>query len=382
MKTVLSATQNELARILWEPWILLIIIAAPLFYPFLYNSAYLARHETNVPAVICDLDRSATSREFIRKVDAHELSEVFAIVVSPDEARKMVEQGSVTGAFIIPHGFEQSLKSSERTTIRSWISNAVLMPASDLGKALGDCIASTNAESTVKFFSSRGFNSRRAVEFSKPIQVTLAEVANTTSSYGEFIIPAILILILQQSLAAGTAVSVSRDRRSHAHIDRPESTLVAIFGRVLPYVILFSIHASILFTVQFSIWKIPFSPNPLLFIPLVLFFIIASANYGMIIGSIFKNPLSALLAVMFTTYPIFLVSGYAWPKELLPPLFKFISDIVPTAPFLQITTGLGMLHGSAIDLLNPIVHLAILTGSSGIISLLILKSLWKESPQK
>lgn len=70
VKNLLDVCGKELRRTLSDVGVLVFFIIVPLLYPLLYAYLYSREVVREVPVVVVDECRSATSREFLRKSDA------------------------------------------------------------------------------------------------------------------------------------------------------------------------------------------------------------------------------------------------------------------------------------------------------------------------
>ena len=57
--------------------------------------------------------------------------------------------------------------------------------------------------------------------------------------------------------------------------------------------------------------------------------------FGMFLGTFFKSKINVFIVLAFTSYPFFLMSGYAWHWEQLPNAMQYVAKFVPMVPFVQ-----------------------------------------------
>lgn len=94
---------------------------------------------------------------------------------------------------------------------------------------------------------------------------------------------------------------------------------------------------------------------------------------GIWIGSLFKSQLLCVQIMAFSTYPVFLVTGYSWPFESLPLPLQWFSSLLPTTPFLKVYTSLVQQGGGLMNNVEAILHLLLLWLFYSALSLLSLK---------
>ena len=131
-------------------------------------------------------------------------------------------------------------------------------------------------------------------------------------------------------------------------------------GRITPYVVLYLVHFVGILFFQMPAWGIPLSVSFGLF-AFTFLLLVATAACGILLGSCFKNPVSALVVTMFSTYPIFMLSGYVWPQDLLPPFYHFLAQAIPVNTYFCTFTALGLGEVSFGDVVPQFIQLGIVT---------------------
>jgi ABC-2 type transport system permease protein len=67
--------------------------------------------------------------------------------------------------------------------------------------------------------------------------------------------------------------------------------------------------------------------------PMLVFavpFVLSVAGLGFVIAGIFRKPIRVQLILGAAGLPLFMVAGFAWPAEAIPPVIRLISYIVPS----------------------------------------------------
>lgn len=86
----------------------------------------------------------------------------------------------------------------------------------------------------------------------------------------------------------------------------------------------------------FHYWFFDIPSHAPLFQTLILttVFIFINISFTVLIASFFRNKLSVLQVIAFTSYPFFFLTGFAWPELSFPPLMVWLGDLLPIKPFL------------------------------------------------
>ncbi len=356
---------RELGIMIKDMDILVIILLSPLFYGLFYGSAYMHKTEANVPVVVVDEDHSALSRQFIRDLDAHQLIEVKRIDPSLEEAKNHLNAWQTQAIVWIPEGFERQLKRGQQGALKVYLNTSRFLPSNDINRAVQEVAATLNAGLTIRYFESRGLNFEQAREQFAPLKVDDRNLFNTRQTYGDFLIPGILILILQQTMLFGLAMSISRETETKSWAQLYEqakgSVQAVIGGKSIPYIMLYLGYALFFFTVYFALYRIPFRGNFAVFLLLTFIFLIAVAYLSIFVGTLFERKIITLQFLVFTSYPLFLLSGFSWPLSAMPVALQWFAQLIPLTPYLRAMSRISAMGAGLGDILPELIQLVALS---------------------
>ena len=372
LRSITSIVKREAEIIRRDSDIFMIILVAPLFYAFFYGAVYLEKGENDVPIAVVDCDRSPLSRELARRIDAHQLVKVVEETGDMGRAERFLEEGSVEGTVVIPEGFEKDVVRGQGSDVTLELNTARFLVSNDMNKGITEAALSLGSEV--------GKNRPRP---GGSLRVEVRPMFNTTETYGDFLIPAILVVILQQTFWIGLSESVARER-SEGSLKGLVTGLArgklvpAVAGKLGFYLLVFAAYAFFLYTVHYSLFSIPFRGSPFLFAGLLMLFLLAVGGVGFFIASFFPRKLLALQVLGFTSYPIFLMAGYSWPTIAIPGILRGLSMAFPMTPFLAASTRVLQMGGGFGDVVPEALHLAVLAGFGWGLSVWRLKSLARD----
>jgi len=132
----------------------------------------------------------------------------------------------------------------------------------------------------------------------------------------------------------------------------PVGRAEVVLGKMLPYVGIGLIDVVVVSVVGVVLFDVPFRGNPLLLMVLSLAFIIGALGLGIFISAVAKSQLLATqLAMILTFLPAFLLSGFMFAIEVMPPVLEGITYLIPARYFLVVTRGI-FLKGVGVDVLR------------------------------
>ncbi|MFA5404998.1 MAG: ABC transporter permease [Ignavibacteria bacterium] len=383
LKSYWKVLRRELSLITHDKDIIIIILIAPIFYALFYNSIYINKTEKDVPVAVVDMDNSAFSRNFIRRLDAHELASVNTVTGDVCEAQRLLNQMKVQGVIIISKDAEINLQLKKGTTLVANLNTTRFLVSNDINKAVNEVAFSFGNEYRQIYFQNIGYNSNEAKELIEPVKGDIRPMFNTVETYGEFLIPGLLALILHQTLMIGLSESVAKEREEkklkELYDASGRNTLIAIAGKGTFYFLMFGAYAYFFYVVTFSMFKINFLGSVSAVIVMTALLIISAIFFCIIISSFFKKKILSLQLLAFTSYPIFLISGYVYPFHSLPVFLQYVANCLPTTPYLSAFVRLTQCGADWSNIMPQFYHLLIITGIMGLLSLVRMKVLFMKN---
>lgn len=363
MKEVLEILKREIRNVSKDSSLFLILLLAPILYAFMYGSIYLNKGEEKVRLALIDNDGTAISRTLTQQLNSTPMIE---IVPSSNisEAQEMMFQGEVQGYFYIQSGFEKNIFSLKQTNVNLVLNASRFLPSSDLLSTATKVCLTVGAGVRKTYFNKQGMGEDKAMKMTNPINMDYRPLYNSSMTYGAFLLPGLLAIILQQTLLIGVAAAFTSEREEKKLLNlyqiSKQSISKMIFGKRLLYFVVFMIFGFFFSVVNFSVFDVEVRGNYFDLAVVSALFIATIIVFGMLIGSFFKTKLFAFQVLVFSSYPIFLITGYSMPYQALPRFVQILSDALPTSPFLKTYISIVQAGGSLSDNLSSVIHLIVL----------------------
>ncbi|MGB9701383.1 MAG: ABC transporter permease [Candidatus Kapaibacteriota bacterium] len=363
-KNILNVVKREINIIANDKDLLLMLIAAPLFYSLFYGTMYIDKTEEKVPVAVLNLDKSTTAENFIKDLNSHQLINVKTQIDDAKLIKDILIKEEVQGVIVIPENFSQDLKYLRGTTIKIFLNTHRFLHSNDLNKAVNEIALTKGQEIKANIFAAKGYNLEQAEEISTPMKDEIHFLFNPSETYGDFLIPAILVLVLQQTLLFGLTQSIAKEKEAktmHELYNFANNNISSILiGKSFFYIALYMIYALFFYTVHFHLFKIPFKGS-IFTLALTTFLLLATISIlSLIIGSFFSKKVYALIFMSFTSYPLFFFTGYTWPIFAMPKIIQYFSYIVPTTPYMQSMNRIINMGASFQDITPEIINLSLL----------------------
>lgn len=344
--------REELKQVFRDTGVMIFFFLVPFSYPLLYAFIYNNEVVHEAKLAVVDGSRSALSREFVRRVDATADVQVVAYCKEEGEAQRMMDEKSAYGILLIPSDFSKALHTGRQATVSLYTDMSALL----FYKAF--LLATTEASLDMgrdwhlrNHPASTGELDAIAVN---PIPYESVALFNSQNGFASFLVPAILVLVIQQTLVLGIGMLGGTAREKNRFgtlvpISRHfNGTLRIVFGKSLAYLLLYSVvclWALAVVPKLFSLPQVGEGWNILLFILPYLF---ASIFFAMTLSGLMTSRESPMLVFVFTSVVLLFISGVSWPKEAIPFFWRAAGYLFPSTPgiqgFVRINTEGATLH--------------------------------------
>ena len=208
---ILTVFLRELKLIGEDHSLLLTLLIAPVLYLFFYGSIYSYKQEELVKLAVVDDDQSSLSRLLTQQLNNLQMVDVI-IEPSVDRAQKLMYEGKCQGYLYIDKRLQQKVLSLQQGNVILAVNAARFLPSSDLIASVTKICLAVSAGVRLQYFEMKGLPEKNSMNEAMPVNLDYRPLFNESSSYGAFLLPGLLMLILQQTLLLGLAESVAAER--------------------------------------------------------------------------------------------------------------------------------------------------------------------------
>ena len=390
-----NTSHNSIATVIFREWrsistnaaILLVLMGGIFAYGLLYNLMYAPNLVRKTPVAIVDNSHSALSREYIRLLNATPQASVYALTPNYLEAKEWLKQSKVDGILYLPADFDARVGRGEQSVFSVYASTDAFLNFKNLQEASSRVMLAVNdahrAEGAV-FLPPQGL---LAVASSAPVNVSGTALYNYTEGYGSYLIPAVMIIIIFQTLLMVIGMvtgeeaerkrlpttspygylpplnsPVSRGRTTSRKKENSDSSawrqaLYNISGRTFVYVMLYFIFALFLLGLLPHFFSIPNIGNGRDIITMMIPFLLGTSFFGLAASRYFTDSEAPLLMIAFFSVGYIFLSGVSYPLELMPWYWQAAHYVVPAAPAVLAFVKLNSMGGTLADIRPEMITL-------------------------
>ncbi len=314
--------------------VLIFFVLVPLVYPLIYSFIYTNETIREVPTVVVDNSRSSLSREYLRKVDASPETSIVAHCADMEEAKLMLKDRKAYGIIYIPTHFSDDITRGKQTQVSIFCDMSGLLYYKALLTANTNVSLAMNA--TIKMERAGNTTARQDEITAYPIEYEDVAIFNPTNGFAAFLIPAVLILIIQQTLLLGIGLSAGTAREYNRFKDlvpinrHYNGTLRIVMGKGLSYFMVYSLVAVYILCVVPRLFSLNQIAIPGVLTLFALPYLAACIFFAMTASIAIRNRETCMLLFVFTSVPLLFLSGISWPGAAMPAFWRYFSYIFPS----------------------------------------------------
>jgi ABC-2 type transport system permease protein len=249
---------------------------------------------------------------------------------------------------MIPEGFEKDLLKGFQTSVSVYCDASYFLLYKETLTGTIQAAGTFSAGVEIKRMMAAGIGEEQAMQQRDPMPAKFYYLYNPSGSYGSYVMPGMILIILQQTLLIGIGMigGAGKERRNN-RIVKPglrvrQGMFSVVFGKGLAYFVIYL--ANIAYTlVYLSKWfgfpdKGSFADICILLVP----YLFSVIFLGLMISMLFHRREHSIMTLVFVSPIVLFISGLSWPVSSIPPLLYKLSHIFPSTSmipaFLRIRT--------------------------------------------
>lgn len=321
------------------------LILSVLIYSFFYPTAYKAEHAESLPIIVVDEEPSQISNSIINAVSQSPNVEIRAVLGDFKQAENMIKAQQADGILLLPHNLSNSLHRGEVGGIGLYLSAANFLKTQKIGLGLAASLENALKEQAEKF--------SHISEFSPALSVHRIPLFNTLSGYGSYVFPAVAPLIVHQTILLGLCMLIATYRLQPWQPNKYQ--FWAVFCAILS---IGTLSCFYLFGFTFWLNDYPHGGNfwgMLLGVPIYVSCVI---GLSLLLASFLDLPERAGHVIVFTSIPLFLLSGTAWPHAAMPEWMQWLGNALPSTQGVQMFIQLNQMGVPTALVIPKMIYLA------------------------
>lgn len=312
----------------------------------------------HISTVVVDQSRDPESRDLITALVNTTYFDITTYVDTPLEARQAIDAGRSKVAIIIAPNFAADLRGGRGAQAQ------ILIDGSDPN------IAQTALFAAQSVGQARSARTPGRVPASLDLRPTV--LYNPSLEATRNFVPGLIGLILQLVTVILTSSTIVRERERGTFeqlIVTPVSRWELLLGKLAPYLVVSFWNTGVILVLGYLVFGVEVIGSITLLMFLSAIFLTGSLGLGLLISAVSSTSAQAMQASLFTALPAFILSGFIFPTDSMPPLMRALGYLLPLTYFLRIIRGIAMKGIGFMQLLDAIVPLTVLSVGIFLLSL-------------
>ncbi|HCH27368.1 ABC transporter permease [Psychrobacter celer] len=332
---------QTLTDVFKDKGIVLMLIIAPIIYGFFYPWPYSSEVVNHVPVGIVDKDNSDLSRTIVRYASASPQLDTKRFL-DEQSAKEAIWADEIAGYMVIPSGLEQNVLSGKAASVSVLGNGGYFLLNKNVQMGFLKAVSTVSAGVKIKKSVAQGAYAPTAAQNAQAVPLQIVPLYNQTEGYGAYVVPAVSIIILQQTLLMATAMLIGTWYEQRRH----QTSISGWLGRITALSTLSFLIGCFYYGWAFELHHYPRGQNMLGSLLFLLLFCPAVATLGCLLGLWFRQRERSMQILIFSSLPMFFVSGYPWPADQLPTFLQIVRWFIPTTPAINTSVQLNQMGAS------------------------------------
>ncbi|MDN2481553.1 ABC transporter permease [Vibrio agarivorans] len=357
--SVFSLLKRELFALLTNPVVVITVFGGVVFYSFLYPLPYAQQTPLQQKIAVVNLDNSQVSMKLERMIDATPQVQVVKRVYTLAEAQQTFKQGDISGFIVIPTHFQKDLLLGKSPVLSYAGDASYFLVYGTVVEGLAQASGTLGAEVKIAQILSSGEPIALASEQYSAVKSNLKPTFNPRMGYVDYVIPAVFVLILQQTLVMAAGLMVGTQKGQSGYWDNL-SRFKLLTARTLILVGIYYLLSMYYFGASFEMHGVSTIASMGDILSMLLPFLIACCLVGYTLGYWLPRRELVTVLVLISSMPLVFLAGFIWPVEMIPTPLLWAADLFPSTVAIKAFLSLNQMGASWQQVSQHYTHLWLL----------------------
>ncbi len=341
---------KELHHITRDARSLAMALAVPVMMLLLYGYA-LSLDVDRAPSLVYDQDQTSASRALIRQFQGSRFFDIRGFTTGYAEIERAIDRNDILLGIVIPRNYSDQLAAGREAQVQ------LLLDGSDSNTA---AIVLGYAENVVRGYSgqirAQALNRRGGERMTPAIDARLRVWYNSSLESKNYVVPGLIAVILQIIAALLTSLTIAREWEMGTMeqlLSTPLRPVEIVLGKMMAYFVVGVVDATVALLVGLFVFGVPLRGSILVLAVSTCTFLFGALFWGIFVSTAAKTQVQAYqLGILSSFLPAFLLSGFVYAIETMPPVIQAITHIIPARYVVTIMKAV-FLKGVGLEVLWP-----------------------------
>lgn len=333
LRRILQISHREIRLLYRNPIYLFCMVVFPILVVVFFTSLMDEGQPEDMPVGVVDLDNTATTRSMIRHLDAFQTTKVAGHYTSFNEARKAMQNNEIYAFLYFPKNTTADLLASRQPKISFYYSNACITSGALIFKDLKTISTLGSAGVAIAKLSALGKTEREIKAFLQPIAIDLHTIGNPTTNYSVYLSTSLIPACITLFIFLITAYSIGTEQkfgRAKEWLDMADQNIVvALAGKMLPQLIVFSAIMSAYLIYIYGYLSFPYSASILIVLLLGILMVLACQGFGIAMFGLAPSLRMSMSICSLWAALSFSVMGSTFPVSAMDAPIQALANLFP-----------------------------------------------------
>ncbi len=363
MKSLSPLLLRELRRMASDPVYWFCMVLAPLFCYVFFTSMMASGLPDDMPLGVVDNDRTTTSRQLVRNLDAFQQTRVAACYPSVSDARRAVQRGDIYGFYYIPEGTTRKAQRQEVPTVSFYTNYSYLVAGSLLYRDMRMMSELVSGAATRTVLYAKGATEKQAMAYLQPVVTDMHAINNPWLNYNVYLsntlLPGMLMLFIFMVTVYGIGTEIKQGTGRNWYMTAGGSMLRALAGKLLPQLAVFLLMGTLCMVHLYGVLKFPCHCGMPVMIGIMSLFILAAQGLGVLMIAALPTLRMGLSFASLWGVISFSISGMSYPVMAMHPALQGLAWLFPLRHYFLLYVNCAL---DGYEVMNAWPYVAALAG--------------------
>lgn len=256
-------------------------------------------------------------------------------------AKELMKYDEVVGIVYIPADFDARVGRGEEAIYIMYSTTTAFLYFASMQEASAGAMLAVNDDVRPEQVVFLPQDDIQSVVQTRSVDVVGTALYNYTDGYGTYLIPAVLMVVIFQTLIFVISMLSGKERETGDILmfAGPEGRDLSflrmasvVIGKSFTYLVFYALFSVFLLGLLPLVFQLPHLAYPWKIVALMIPYILATSFFGLACSLFFSDSDAPLLLVAFFSVGLIFLSGVSYPLELMPWYWQWIHYMVPAAP--------------------------------------------------
>ena len=333
MQSIYRVAVREMRSLARRPLMWFCMVLAPLFCYVFFTSLMASGLPTNLPLGLVDCDRTTTTRQLARNLDAFQQTDIVREYASVSDARRDMQRGLIYGFYYIPEGTTRKAQRQTVPTVSFYTNYSFLIAGSLLYRDMRTMSELVSGAATQAVLYARGATTGQAMAFLQPVVIDSHPIGNPWLNYSVYLsntlVPGMLMLFVFMVTVYTISMEIKEQTARGWLLAARGSMWKALTGKLLPQTLVFWLVGSLYVVYLYGFLHFPCHCGIATMLLVMALFVLASQGMGVIMITTLPTPRLGLSFASLWGVISFSICGMSFPVMGMHPVLQGVSYLFP-----------------------------------------------------